>query len=302
MTKDKVLALDIGGTNTRLGLVGRGGAIEGFRRLRSSEWNQDRPLERLGDLMEDYLKQEAPGGVLAISMGFPGAVDKACRTLVNVPTIPELDGAPVADVLEERFKTPVFIDNDVVMLYFQAAQELNMPKSEVTLCFFIGTGLGNLIVLDGKVHVGAQGIAAELGHIPVYGKDGLCGCGNRGCAELYCAGHGMVSLRNRHYPGEDPDLLFTLHVNEAPVQEYLDLLAQVMATEMIILDPDTVLMGGGIVAMPDFPFEMLRAKVSGRLRGRDTGEKIRWFRATDAQRAGVAGAGLYAFNRLGGAK
>jgi hypothetical protein len=63
-----------------------------------------------------------------------------------------------------------------------------------------------------------------------------------------------------------------------------------------------VLMGGGIVAMPDFPFEMLRAKVSGRLRGRDTGEKIRWFRATDAQRAGVAGAGLYAFNRLGGAK
>ena len=51
-------------------------------------------------------------------------------------------------MLEERFKTPVFIDNDVVMLYFQAAQELNMPQSEVTLCFFIGTGLGNLIVLD----------------------------------------------------------------------------------------------------------------------------------------------------------
>ena len=92
-------------------------------------------------------------------------------------------------------------------------------------------------MIGGRLHLGALGAAGEIGHQTVLPGGPLCGCGNRGCAELYCAGHGMVSLRNRHYPGEDPDLLFTLHVNEAPVQEYLDLLAQVMATEMIILDP-----------------------------------------------------------------
>ena len=258
MTKDKVL--DAGHRRDQYppGAGRPRGAIEGFRRLRSSEWNQDRPLERAGGPDGGLPEAGAPGGVPAISMGFPGAVDKACRTLVNVPTIPELDGAPVADVLEERFKTPVFIDNDVVMLYFQAAQELNMPQSEVTPVLFIGTGLGNLIVLDGKVH-GRAGHRGRIGPHPGVRQGRPCAAAaNRGCAELHCAGHGMVSLRNRHYLGEDPDLLFTLHVNEARCRNALDLLAQVMATEMIILDPDTVLMGGGIVAMPDFPFEMLR--------------------------------------------
>jgi len=296
-TKDKVLALDIGGTNTRLGLVGREGDLVGYRRLKSAVWNREDPMKGLVELIKEYLSEEAPQGVAAISLGFPGAVDKGRRALVNVPTIPQLDGMPVADLLEEALKTPVYIDRDVVTLYAHAAGELKLPKQGMTLCFFIGTGIGNLIVLDGTPYTGAHGVAGELGHIPLYGKDAPCGCGQTGCAELYAAGHALVRMRSEFFPGEDPDLLFPLHLNHPAVQQYLDTLAQVIATEMVILDPDRALLGGGIIQMPEFPLELLKQKVTSRLRGGEA-PNMTWHLAPDAQRAGVIGAGLNAFDRM----
>lgn len=293
-----VLALDIGGTNTRIGLVSPDGSMTGFRRFKSSEWNTSNPLDGLTKVIRDYLNEEKPEGVRAIVMGLPGAVDPKRGKVVNVPTIPSLDGAAVADSLTKNLGLPVYLDRDVVMLYHQAAQELNIPEDTLTLCFFIGTGLGNLIVWHGRPYTGAHGIAGELGHIPLQGYGGVCGCGQTGCAELHMCGHGMVALRDKHWPGEDPDLLFTLHVNEEPVQNYLKLMADVVATEMIILDPGAVLFGGGIVQMPDFPMEMLKGMISDRLRSRDAGERTQWYMTTEAQMAGVIGAGLYAFGRL----
>lgn len=297
MSNNRVLALDIGGTNTRMGLVGRDGSLLGYQRLRSEVWNQDQPMEGLANLIADYLKEYGQAGVRALSLGFPGAVDKDRRVLVNAPTIPQLDGMPIADILEKRFSIPSFIDRDVVTLYAHAAGELGLPRTGMTLCFFIGTGIGNLIVYNGKPLVGARGVAGELGHIPLLGKTLPCGCGQIGCAELYAAGHALVRMRSEHFPGEDPDDLFPLHLHHPAVQEYLDILAMVMATELVILDPERILMGGGIVQMPDFPMEMLQQKVVARLRG-GVAPGMTWHTAPDAQRAGVIGAGLGAFDRL----
>lgn len=297
-TFSRVLALDIGGTNTRMGLVDREGSLTAYRRFLSSRWNGDKPLERLGNLIEEYLLQEAPKGIAAVSLGFPSAVDKSCRVLVNTPTIPSLDGAAAADILEERLGFPVCLDRDVVMLYTHAARILNIPQKGLTLGFFIGTGIGNLIVLDGSPLTGFRGIAGELGHIPLHGKSDLCGCGKRGCAELYAAGHALVRLRERFFPGEDENLLFTLHRDSEPAAEYVDTLAEVLAIEMIILDPEHVLLGGGVLQMPDFPVDLLKARVLCRLRGQGAANGIQWFHAPEAQRAGVIGAGLYAFQKL----
>ena len=297
-TFDKVLALDIGGTNTRMGLVDQDGSLSAYRRFLSSRWNGDRPLEELGNLIVEYLLQEAPKGIVAVSLGFPSAVDKSCRILANTPTIPSLDGAAAADILEERLGFPVFLDRDVVMLYTHAARILNIPHKGLTLGFFIGTGIGNLIVLDGGPLTGFRGIAGELGHIPLHGKSDLCGCGKRGCAELYAAGHALVRLRERFFPGEDEDLLFTLHRDSEPVAEFMDTLAEVLTIEMIILDPEYVLLGGGVFQMPDFPMDLLKARILSRLRGQKAAKLIHWFHALDSQRAGVIGAGLYAFQRL----
>ncbi|HSK69285.1 MAG TPA: allose kinase [Candidatus Limnocylindria bacterium] len=292
----RILALDIGGTHTRMGMVARGGSVSAFRRFPSARWNAGDALSNLGALLENYLAEEAPGGAAAVSLGFPSAVDKSRRVLVNTPTIPQLDGVAAADALERRLGVRVFLDRDVVMLYEHAARALGLPPSGLTACFFIGTGIGNLIVLDGEPLTGARGVAGELGHIPLHGKAGRCGCGKTGCAELYAAGHALVRIREEHFTGERPDDLFSQHADHPAVREYVDALAEVLAVELVILDPDRAVLGGGVVGMPGFPMDALKGGVLRRLRGDASG--MGWHIAPQADDAGVAGAGLYGFRIL----
>lgn len=281
MSGSPVLALDIGGTNTRMGLVYPDGRLASYQSVPSSSWQGSEPLSGLCDLMAAFLSAHAPQEVRAISLGLPGAVSKDRRRVINVPTIPAFDGVPVADMLEARFAMPVFLDRDVVMLYAHAARALDIPASGTTLGFFIGTGIGNLIVLEGRAFVGAGGIAGELGHIPLPGRDAPCGCGQRGCAEQYAAGHALVAIRDRHFPGEPLDQLFTRHLDSPPVQEFVEILAQVMATEIIILNPHRVLLGGGVITMPGFPVDALKGQVTARLR--NPAAPLDWFLAPEAQ-------------------
>ncbi len=293
---DQVLALDIGGTHTRMGLAGRDGGVTAFRRFFSALWNRGDALLNLSDLLAAYLSEEAPRGVAAVSVGFPSAVDKSRRVLVNTPTIPTLDGVPAADILENRLGLLVFLDRDVVMLYEHAARALSLPNEGIAACFFVGTGLGNLIVINGEPLTGARGVAGELGHIPLPGRGDPCGCGKTGCAELYAAGHALTRIRQAHFPDEAPQSLFAAHGDHPAVLEYMDTLACVIASELVILDPDRVILGGGVIQMPGFPIGELKQLVLRRLRGDAAG--MGWHVSPESSEAGVKGAGLYGFRML----
>lgn len=290
-----VLAMDIGGTNTRMGLVDKEGELSGYRRFPTSDWAMEQPMEKLISLIGTYLKEQAVDRIMALSLGFPSAVDKTRRILISTPAIPALDGMAVADILEKCFSYPVYLDRDVVMLLMHAVKLLSIPQDGIMLGFFIGTGIGNVISVNGQVFNGAHGIAGELGHIPLPGKNGLCGCGGRGCAELYVAGRALTGLRDRYFPGEEIETLFISYEESKPVIRYVDTLSKVLASEIIILDPDIVLFGGGVIQMPGFPIDNLIMKIKSRLRNGEIAEEIQWLTAPDSQRAGVIGAGLYAF-------
>lgn len=293
-----VLAMDIGGTNTRIGLVDKEGELFQYSRFPTLDWAMERPLEKLINLIDAYFHEQALNGIRALSLGFPSAVDKTRRILISTPAIPSLDGMSIADRLENHFSIPIFIDRDVVMLLMHAAEVLSIPQQGITLGFFIGTGIGNVIYMNGRVFNGAHGIAGELGHIPLPGRNEHCGCGGRGCAELYAAGRALTALRDRYFPGEAIENLFTAHGKSEPVTSYVETLSQVLAIEIIILDPDCVLLGGGVIQMQGFPVNELIMKIKSRLRNQEIAEKIRWLTAPDSQRAGVIGAGIYAFKHL----
>ena len=296
--KRLVLAMDIGGTHTRIGLVDEHAGMSAYSRFPTSDWATEAPLEMLREKIASYMAKECPDGIAALSIGFPSAIDKTRRILVSTPAIPALDHQPVADYLQEHFSCPVYIDRDVVMIYAHAAHCLKIPAQGTTLGFFIGTGIGNVIVMNGQVFHGAHGIAGELGHVPIWGRRAKCGCGGQGCAELYTAGRALVTIKNRCFREESIDQLFVRHPVNGPIEKYMSGLAQVISQEMIILDPDRVVLGGGVVHMQGFPIDQLVSMVGRHLRSPEVAQSIQWLVAPDAQHAGVIGAGIYAFDQM----
>src|SRR5665648_44585 len=94
-------------------------------------------------------------------------------------------------------------------------------------------------------------------HIPVLGKDDICGCGNKGCIENYTSGKQLEYLQSTYFPGTEISDLFEYHSNETVVEKFIEALSIPIATEINILDPDYVILGGGVIHMKGFPNEIL---------------------------------------------
>lgn len=294
-----IFAMDIGGTHTRYGFVSEKGELSHYASLPTAKWAQgDKAVEKLGNLIGSALNEHQDMQIQALSLGFPAALDKACSRIVNAPAIPALTDVPVAAMLEERLQRKVVMNRDVVMLYEHAVKALALHTGGMTLGFFIGTGMGYLIAIDGRPYNGAHGMAGELGHIPLHGLRGRCGCGGIGCAEQYTAGRALASIVRKYYPEEDIGLLFEKHLNDAPLRLYLKRLSELIAGQLTVLDPDRVLLGGGVVHMAGFPLDALTQMVKSRLRDSELSRSLRFHIAQDAQQAGVIGAGLYGWREI----
>ena len=162
----------------------------------------------------------------------------------------------------------------------------------------MGTGLGNVILLDGEPLSGKNGAAGELSHIPVLHHDDKCGCGLEGCLELYAGGRGLESVAAACYPGEFIGGIFKDHTDEEPVLEYLKGLAQAISIEATLLDPDYLCLGGGVLHMEGFPQGRLLDLVKTYTRQPLPGENLEIVFSEQGTYNGVIGAGLYGWHRL----
>ena len=298
MLSDKyTLGIDIGGTNLRMGLVDVNGGVEAFWKCPSDRVSGEGAVFRLSDMIGDYMKRN--GTPRAICIGFPATVDKAKTTVLNAPNIKGFDGVPVGEILSSRFGLPVYIEKDVNLLLLCDMKRLGLVCGDVVACY-IGTGIGNAIMIDGKTVSGASGAAGELGHIPFGDSGEICGCENAGCAETVAGGVYLARICEERFPGTDIGELFSQHGDHPLLCEYTERLARVIAAEVNILDPEVLLLGGGVIEMKDFPKKTLEEKILSHTRKpMPYGNlKILYSPVGDGTN-GVVGAGLYAGRRLG---
>jgi allose kinase len=299
-----VLGFDIGGTNLRLGLVTADNRLVEPHKTRSAPLfaaagpRSGHPLERFGDYLTDYLARALQGRELrAISGGFPSTVSADRRTVISTTNLPALENLPVADLLA-GFGVPVLVDRDVNNLLRYDLVDHQLPRDGIVVGCYIGTGLGNAIAINGRILVGRHGVAGELGHMPVHGESRLCGCGNRGCVEAVASGRalqeGLLAAGATASIGE----VFT-HCGEADfVQRVLVHAAEAVATEINILDPEAVILGGGVVQMKGFPRERFEALVRNFTRKPLPAEDTRFLYSRNGHHNGVMGAGLAAWQML----
>jgi len=295
------IGVDIGGTNLRIGCVDENHRLSNFIQApQQSVLSGDSPAELaryIGDYINRYAGEE---NIAGICVGFPAAVDKNRAVVLNAPNIHGFNGVDVKSILRGYFNAAVFIEKDVNLLLTYDIFKYALPENDTVIACYIGTGLGNAIMINGELLVGHNGVAGELGHIPAWGSENECSCGNIGCVEPLVAGKYLVAMRERYFPETEITALFEKHGGDSLIDEYIKRLAIPIATEINIIDPSVVVLGGGVTAMSMFPKEKLINAIRFYARKPLPEANLKFIFSEDSRESGVVGAGIYTFRQLEG--
>jgi len=274
-----VIGFDLGGTKMMAGLVdGDFKVLAREKRKTRGKNGREDTFTRMVGLIESLIENNAgaPSEIAGIGIGSPGPLDPSTGVIGNTPNL-GWNNFPLREKMETRFGVPVAVGNDVDMgtcgeFHFGAAR-----GGRHLLGVFPGTGIGGGLIIDGRLHLGASGSAAEIGHVVVDPAGPRCGCGRKGCLEAFAsrlaiAGQCAVLAMRGHAPalvkeaGYDPRDYRSKALSRAiaggderveeVVREAARRIGRVIAGMVNVISPDTIILGGGLVeAMPDIFLE-----------------------------------------------
>lgn len=294
-----VIGVDIGGTFIRVGIVNQ--QFEVFETIKFPVMSlvQEQGINGFNEFIVNYVNQHRQQyQIIGMQIGFPGVVDHKNKIVISVPNRHEFEGSEYIKDIEKKLNIPVFIDKDTNHLLVYDMKENQLEDVENVLGFYIGTGFGNSLKLQGKIYLGENGLAGEIGHIPIYGVEKNCGCGNIGCLETIVSGKHLVEIVESHYPNIPLDDIFTHASNEPHIIKFIDNMAMAIAIEINILDVTQIILGGGVVLMKDFPKELLYQSILAKIRSPHIKEKLHIYYSKANDNSGVIGAAILAFPKL----
>jgi fructokinase len=184
-----------------------------------------------------------------VGIGIPGAESRATGLIKNANST-WLIGKPLAKDLEMALARPVRLENDANCFALSEAADGAGKGAAVVFGVILGTGVGGGIVVDGKIIRGANAIAGEWGHNPMPAPTAddlphpVCYCGRKGCIETYLSGPGLSNDHER-MTGErvTPEQAV---LREETIRRYEERLAKSLASVINVLDPDVIVLGGGM--------------------------------------------------------
>jgi fructokinase len=245
------IGIDLGGTKIE-GVVLDAGGKELFRKRIPTERELGYPhiLNRL-KLMHDELAAAVPGQPTTFGIGTPGALSPRTGLLKNSNTVC-MNGRPVKADLEQMIGRKIAIQNDANC--FAMAEALLGAGKGKNLVFgvIMGTGCGGGIVYKGEVFTGPQAIAGEWGHMSIDPHGPLCYCGRRGCVETFISGGGLENRYAEKFGARKPlkEVEAAYFAGEARavefMREFFTRFGRALANLIDILDPDIVVIGGGV--------------------------------------------------------
>jgi glucokinase len=283
MSAGCVIGVDLGGTKLLAGVVDAELNVHHrvFRHAREGK-GPDQLLDALVAAVEEA-REAAGGEVRAVGFGVPSLVDPStgvANTTVHLP----LRDVPLRDVMAERLGVPVAVDNDANAAMVAEHRHGAAGGTSTAALLTLGTGIGGGIVVDGAVVRGASGGAGEWGHMVIDADGPLCTCGNRGCLEMLVSGTALGRAAQRAAE-ELPDSAFGRAL--AAGREISGMLATELAHDgdpvardvvasmghylgvgignvVNILNPDVVVVGGGVIAAGELLLAPARAVVAER--------------------------------------
>jgi len=202
-----IVAVDIGGTQARAALVNPDGRIVA-RRITATQAEEgvQAALQRIMAIVWEVLGDIPKERILGLGVAAPGPLDPWRGVIYNPPNLPGWDKLPLRELWEKEFGLPVYVGNDANLAAL-GEHRYGAGQGIRHLAYLtISTGIGGGVIVDGRLLLGAAGLASEVGHMTVEARGPRCKCGNIGCLEVLAAGpaiarEGVAALRQGRSPG-----------------------------------------------------------------------------------------------------
>ena len=250
------LGVDLGGTKIEALLLGAQGEQLWRERVATPQGDYRATLQAIASLVA---RAEAETGTRGASIGIGTPGSETASGLMRNANSTCLNGQPLRADLEALLARPVRIANDANCLALSEATDGAGAGAEVVFAVILGTGVGGGLVADGRLLAGANGLAGEWGHNPLPWADAdeaadaqACYCGRRGCIETWLSGPGLARDHARHAAHELDAREIAQRAAagdaacEASLARYASRLARSLAAVINIVDPDVIVLGGGV--------------------------------------------------------
>jgi glucokinase len=263
------LGIDIGVTNLKWATVTRRGddweIVDQGQRPTLAPQGPEAVIGRVAEMGQAALDRWP--GIASVGIGVPGLYDPAtgsARFLVNMPG--DWFGRPVAPPVEAILGVPVWLINDA-RAFGLAELRLGAGRGASSLVgLTLGTGVGGVIAIDGRVHLGHDGTAGEVGHQTIDPDGPMCGCGNRGCLEAFARADRIAAACGTDTA--EAAVAAARAGDERALQGFAEIgryLGIGIANMVAVISPDRVVIGGGVAAAGDVLLGPIRDELRRRV-------------------------------------
>ena len=266
----RYLGIDLGGTNIAVGLVAEDGTLLHKDSVPTRSQNGYKTLiADMASLCEKIIVDSGTdrNNITAVGVGCPGLCDVENGVLVFANNL-GLRHAPIRDDLQAALGIPVYIGNDANCAALGESIAGAAKGSDSSITVTLGTGVGGGIIIDQKIVTGAYGGGGEVGHIPICFDGEACSCGNIGCWEAYASATALIRQAKNAATANSSSRLAAASGNitgkavfdaaaagdetaQTVIQSYLRYVAIGLASLINTLQPETIVLGGGICAQGD---------------------------------------------------
>lgn len=276
MTQPFAIGIDIGGTNTKLGLVDKKGNITGQTVIKTTGHDS---VETYADALKKEIEKLAGNTgldkITGVGVGVPNG-NFYTGEVADAPNLPWRGKIAFAKILQERLGYRVRLTNDANAAALGEMEYGAAKGMKDFIMITLGTGVGSGFVANGQVIYGHTGFAGELGHAVVERGGRLCNCGSRGCMERYCSATGIVITANEWLAERKDESLLrrveekltSKHIQEAAeagdklaieIFEYTGMmLGHALSIAVAITSPQAIVFFGGLAKAGDLLFKPTR--------------------------------------------
>ncbi len=293
MTRERyVIGVDLGGTNIVAGAMPMDGTREIAMRTTAtlSSEGAGSVVDRIAAMVEDVIAQTiAETGAVrddfaGVGIGSPGPLDRATGVVISSGNL-KWQNFPLRDEVSKRVRLPASLDNDARCATLGEHWRGAATGMKNVLGMTLGTGIGGGLIIDGRLYHGASDVAGEIGHTTIDSTGRRCNCGNYGCLEAYASGPAIAERAREALEGEEESILpsmvngdlsrITAQVvyeaskqGDAIAREVVRETARFLGTGVSnlinVINPQMVVIAGGVTQAGEALFEPLRAEVRRR--------------------------------------